>query len=108
MASTKLGEANHGNADFVASESLTGTEADEASYILKEKYSEENGKYSTTKILATEDDRSPQQRKRPSRNHSKKQMMKKVGSLRPTIISKSKTDKLRADKQKRLDSAKGV
>ena len=93
----KIGETNHGNADFGASESLTGTEADEGSYILKEKYSEENGRSSTTKILATEDEKSPHPRRRPIRNQSRKSMMKKVGSLRPTIISK-KTDKEKSEK----------
>ena len=47
MISTKNGENNNGNAELGNSESLSGTEGDDGSYILKEKYSEENGKLST-------------------------------------------------------------
>ena len=80
MVSTKNGENNQGNAELGNSESLSGTEADDGSYILKEKYSEENGKLSTAKIFTAEvDEKSPQFRKKQMRQQSKKEIFKKVG-----------------------------
>ena len=63
MVSTKNNnnsENNNGNVELGNSESLSGTEGDDGSYILKEKYSEENGKLSTAKIFTAEvDEKSP-------------------------------------------------
>ena len=68
-----------GNADYGNSESLSGTEGDDGSYILKEKYSEENGKYSTTKMFPTEFDEKSPLRKKPTIRKSRKSMLQKVG-----------------------------